>query len=78
LSDLDLLDDTLLETTKEDLSLTGLETVCARGDGSDVIRHGEEDKLFIDKVGDGDRGDVVVEVCSGLAISWRRGCANSP
>ena len=78
LSDLDLLDDTFLETTKEDLSLTWLETVCARGDGSDVVRHGEEDKLFVDKVGNGDRGDIVVEVCSRLAVSSRTEGINSP
>ena len=69
LSDLDLLDDTFLETTKENLSLTWLETVCARGDGSDVVRHREEDELFVDKVRDGDGSDVVVEVSTRLTVS---------
>ena len=78
LSDLDLLDDTFLETTKEDLSLTWLKTVCARGDGSNIVRHGEEDKLFVDKVGNGDGSNVVVEVCSRLAVNSRTEGINSP
>jgi hypothetical protein len=77
LSDLDLLDDSFLETTKENLSLTWLEPVCARGYGSDIVRHREEDKLFVDKVGNGDGGDVVVEVCSRLAVNLRTEGINS-
>jgi len=78
LSDLDLLDDTFLETTKENLSLTWLETVGARGDGSDIVRHREEDELFVDEVGNGDGGNIVVEVCSRLLVSLGPERANSP
>jgi len=69
LGDLDFLDNPLFETTKEDLSLTWFETVCTRGDRSDVVGHGEEDKLLVDKVGNRDRSDIVIEVCSRLVIS---------
>jgi hypothetical protein len=69
LGDLDLLDDSLFETTKEDFSLTWLETVCTRRNGTNVVSHGEEDKLLVDEVGDRDRSNIVVEVCSRLVIS---------
>ena len=71
LSHLDLLDDTFLETPKEHLSLTWLQTVCARRNRSNVICHGEQYELLVDEVGDGDRGNIVIEVCSGLGGQFK-------
>lgn len=66
LRDLDLLDDTFLETSKQDLSLTRLETVSTRGNRSDVVGHGKENELFVDEVCNRHRGDVVIQVCPRL------------
>ena len=66
LRDLDLLDDTLLETTKQDLSLTWFETIGRRWNRSNIIGHREEDELLVDKVRDWHRGDVVVKERSRL------------
>lgn len=65
---LDLLDEVLLERGKDDLSLTGLETICHGGNGTDVVGHREQDQFLVDKVLDRDLVDVVVQVGTGLMI----------
>jgi hypothetical protein len=42
--------------------LTGLETVAYRRNGTNVVRHREKDKFFIDEVGERDFIGVMVEI----------------
>lgn len=70
LGNLDLFDDFLLECAKQHFSLTRLETVGHGGDRADIVRHRKEDKLFVDKVRDGNLVSVVIEECTGLNVSF--------
>lgn len=65
---LDLLDQILLESRKDNLSLTGFKTVRHGRDGSDVIGHGKQNQLLVDKVLDGYPVDVVVQIGARLVI----------
>jgi hypothetical protein len=47
---LDFLMRLLLEATPNDLSLAGLETVRDARNGTDVVRHREEDELLVDEI----------------------------
>lgn len=49
----DLLDEVSLETTVQDFSLTGFETIGYRGYGPDVVGHAEQDQFLVDKFGHG-------------------------
>lgn len=73
---LDLLLQLALEAAEQDLALTGLEAVDDRRNGADVVGHREEDELLVDKVGDGDLRDVVVEegaaLCAPIGLETRR------
>ena len=66
LRDLDFLVEVPLEASVQHLTLTRFETIGNRGDGTDVVCHGEEDKLLVDEVSDGDRSNIVVQVGSRL------------
>lgn len=65
---LDLLDQILLESRKDNLSLTGFKTVRHGRDGSDIIGHGEQNQLLVDEVLDGYPVDVVVQIGARLVI----------
>lgn len=69
LSDLDFFGEVSLETTKENLSLTRFETVGHRWNRSDIISHGEENQLLVDKIGDGEGLNIMIKVGTRLQIN---------
>ena len=66
---LNLLLQLALEATPDDLALTGLQSVRDRRNGTDVIRHREQDELLVDEVRDRDLVDIVVQEGAGLEKS---------
>jgi len=49
--------------------LTGFEAIDDRWDGSDVICHAVQDKFFVDKVGNGDFVNRMIEVKARLLLN---------
>lgn len=70
-ADLDLRLELALEAREEHLALSGLEAIDDRGNGSDVVRHREEDELLVDEVCEGHLRHVVVHERAGLSRSAR-------
>jgi len=60
------------EAAVHDFSLTWFEAIDYRWDGSDVICHTVQDKLFVDKVGNGDFVDGMIEVKTRLLLNRLR------
>ena len=55
-----------------DFSLTRFEAIDYRWDGSDVICHTVQDEFFVDKVGNGDLVDGMIEVKTRLLLNRLR------
>ena len=61
-TNLDFLLEVTLETGPNDLALTRLQPIRYRRDGSNVVRHGEENQLSVDEVGEGNLSLRVVKI----------------
>lgn len=66
---LDLFLELALETSPDDLSLTWLEAISDRRDGTDVIGHGEEDEFLVDEFGIRNFFQTMVQEGSRLTLS---------
>ena len=65
---LDLLLEFLLEATPNNLPLAGFKTVTNGRDGTNVVRHREQDEFLVDEIGVRDLVRIVVEIGSGLRV----------
>jgi hypothetical protein len=65
---LDFLLEFPLETTPDDLPLTGLETVTYGRDGTNIVRNREKDELLVDEIGVRDLIRIVIEIGSRLRV----------
>ena len=61
-TNLDFLLEVTLETRPDYLALTRLQSIRHRRDGSNVVRHGEENQLPVDEVREGNLSLRVVEI----------------
>ena len=65
-TNLDFLLEVTLETGPNDLALTRLQPIHNRRNGTNVVGHGEQDKLTVDEVGQRDFPLGMVKVCTRL------------
>ena len=65
---LDLLLEFLLEAPPDDLPLTGFKAITNGWDGTNVVRHREQDEFLVDKIGVRDLVCIMVKIGSGLRV----------